>query len=260
MSGPLSFPGDSRDQIEHLYAEDILQHFPAYSHLWETFIGRRAGHEDLVPYELSFPESFSASDERTIRHHHHLLALVHYAIFLDLAGAHHQWKVAREVESNAPPETKLFLFVEALTGFYHHLGAVYYKLKGRLVPTVGAIRRTCRYEPASMGRGSRVHELVTSLGAMPFLTVRDNHVHTFRAFLGKEMPDGKFVLIEPLERSPSPLPTARSRGRPWIAIPRMALTLEKVEIALDMVDTLLIEDLKGSFDVAGIAVDYDSGG
>jgi len=123
------FPKDTRDEIERMFADDVLAEFPSYGEFWERFIGVDVNRlsEGLWPKPPKFPKGYVDAKKEDFKKRQIWIARASYGIFCNLAGAHYQ--LGQYLEQIPIKDGKAFFrSIEAVECAYLHIGSVAYEL------------------------------------------------------------------------------------------------------------------------------------
>lgn len=118
---------DSKDSIEQLYDNDVLEHFPNYEVFWRQFIGNPNA-ERPEAYTYIFPSSMETRNIEAIQKQYEKVQIAHYSLFCQLAGAHFQLKELESTENIRESRERYFRHWEHFEAGYMHLGSVFYLL------------------------------------------------------------------------------------------------------------------------------------
>lgn len=244
-----TFPDDSLDAVERLYADQVCEHFPRYAELWEFFIGTREGTAmRLAPRELNLPDGWSAERIRQFEINREKVAMFHHSLFCDLAGAHYQIENARAALKKNDGNERYFEFFEAFDNFYGHVANAVnhceclWNAVSKVVPTIDQWDKEDPHKEVE----DTYRKLRTDV-----IDVRNTLVHYARiAVIGSEQ--GYEI--------PWPLPeedarwSEYERERTKDAIVKMALDLELAEEFANEVDGVLIPALEQHLAKEGVEV------
>ena len=122
------FPADTRDAIEKLYAARILSCFPKYAEFWEKLIGLRDSQGGLRSYGLRMPQTVDRQERSKIHRAHEEMAMAHYTLFCNLAGARFQKERIQSVAAPTSTSLRWFKHWEAFESIYLHLGITFYEV------------------------------------------------------------------------------------------------------------------------------------
>jgi len=122
------FPADTRDAIEKLYAARILSCFPNYAEFWEKLIGVRDSQGALLPYRLRIPRAIAREERSKIERAYEEIAMAHYTLFCNLAGAHFQKERLQAIAAPSSTSLRWFKHWEAFESVYLHLGIAFYEV------------------------------------------------------------------------------------------------------------------------------------
>jgi len=122
------FPADTRDAIEKLYAARILSCFPKYAEFWEKLIGLRDSQGGLRSYGLRMPQTVDRQERSKIHRAHEEMAMAHYTLFCNLAGARFQKERIQSVAAPTSTSLRWFKHWEAFESIYLHLGIAFYEV------------------------------------------------------------------------------------------------------------------------------------
>jgi hypothetical protein len=118
----------SKDMIEQLYGEEILENFPNYEKFWEEFIGNPNAAQ-VEPYMYCYPDDMTVSERKKIENSYLKIQMAHYTLFCHLAGAHFQKKELETAQGLKDHKEKYFRCCEHFEAAYMHLGSVFYVLE-----------------------------------------------------------------------------------------------------------------------------------
>lgn len=192
-----TFPDDSQDSVERLYAHIILKHFPNYGRFWQQLVGQRSDPKSgtLRPCGLIYPASIGKRQRNRCDRDYELLCMQGYSVFVHLAGAHYQLKeIARSLRLTDESE-RHFRHWESYDVGLLHLGTALTLTKGLVTQVSRTTEQTCLVSKLLQ------HELWAGLDRTVRLP-RNDVVHYSRRLHRRNSKTGDFeVLREPFFES-----------------------------------------------------------
>lgn len=115
---------DTKDVVEKKWAKTVCKNFPAYASFWNEFIGIRTKKSSrlLFPNEYKLPKKWTKNEIKEYRHNIEELAMSHYSLFCNLAGAHFQLDECISALDLTQEDEKHFRFWESFEVCYQHMG------------------------------------------------------------------------------------------------------------------------------------------
>lgn len=251
MRAKLTFPKDTRDVIEKLFANEILRRFPQYGTFWEEFIGRKSESTlALRPYGLTFPNTMEHVARSKLEKSYNKLIVRHYSLFCELAGAHYQFDRARESQSQSAGAQKHFLFWESFSNFYQHLGNMRNLLYGiwEEVEEITGKKENLKAYLTSTKHQNLCNQLETI--EKEIIIIRNNLVQYMCTF-NISVSDGYLIPL-PIEEKPEPFIEPKQAID---AMTKMNSDLAHCEELLNAIEPLVSQLLRTFFSKKAILVD-----
>lgn len=112
---------DTKDDIEILFKNRILQRFPNYAIFWENFIGYKDDTSTgFKPYGLIFPKKYLNNKKGKITKKYEKINVIHHHIFCSLSGAH--FELENYLSNLTIGGRGTFIRHNAVNSFYIHIG------------------------------------------------------------------------------------------------------------------------------------------
>lgn len=268
---------DTKDIIERKWARMIDKKFPAYALFWNEFIGVRTktSSQILLPYKYQFPSTWTSIAKKKYLQDLEELAMAHYSLFCNLAGAHFQIDECVASLGLAEDEERHFHYWESFEVCYQHMGNAinyFYLFWDKIFAlTNNPIRRntngdlnktTVSNAIENYFRSQRKYSLHKKLKQEfgrkgQIVIIRNNTVHFARVASWSLSTNGRVFYFLPYKLQSNTRWTKKTKVKKGIMADKKAVKhLSELEVLLNLSEELAIKKLRTYLQTEGISIKY----